>query len=131
MKKNYLLTVRALSLVLICSVLILASCSMESDRIAPKSILMTASHYGDGFDGKKTASGEIFNSNALTTAHKSYPFGTKLRVTNPKNGRTVIVRVNDRGPYVKGRQLDLSSSAANAVGIEKAGVTKVLVSKIY
>jgi rare lipoprotein A len=65
----------------------------------------------------KTANGERFNPSGLTTAHRTLPFGTRLRVTNPKNGRSVTVRVNDRGPFVKGRVLDLSQGAARAIGM--------------
>lgn len=73
----------------------------------------TASWYGPGFHGHLTSSGEVFNMYALTAAHKTYKMGTRLRVTNLRNGRSVIVRINDRGPFVKGRDLDLSK-AANA-----------------
>ena len=82
-----------------------------------------ASWYGPGFHGRKTASGERFNQYALTAAHKTLPFGTRLRVTNMKNGSSVIVTVNDRGPYVKSRVLDLSKGAASAIGM--AGVAPV------
>lgn len=84
-----------------------------------------ASYYGPGFDGKKTASGEIFNQNALTCAHRSLPFGTKLKVTRKSNGKSVVVRVNDRGPYSKKRILDLSVAAAKKLGLEKAGHAEV------
>ena len=82
-----------------------------------------ASWYGPGFHGKKTASGERFNTRALTAAHRSLPFGTKVRVTNERTGRSVVVRINDRGPYAHGRVIDLSKAAAQAVGI--AGVAQV------
>ena len=86
---------------------------------------MVASWYGPGFHGRKTASGERFNQNALTAAHKSLPFGTKLRVTY--KGRSIIVRVNDRGPFVKGRHLDLSKGAARAIGCPGVCTVKVAV----
>ena len=73
----------------------------------------------------RTANGELFNPNALTAAHPSYPFGTILKVTNPLNSRTVYVRINDRGPYIKGRSLDLSARAAQELGIHIAGVAPV------
>jgi rare lipoprotein A len=73
----------------------------------------------------KTASGERMNPKALTAAHRSLPFGTKLRVTNQRNGRSVVVRVNDRGPFIKGRVLDLSKGAAQVLGFVGAGHTKV------
>lgn len=76
-----------------------------------------ASWYGPGFQGKKTASGERFNSGALTAAHRSLPFGTRVRVTNNATGRSVVVRINDRGPFVGGRQIDLAAGAARAIGM--------------
>ena len=80
-----------------------------------------ASWYGPGFHGKRTANGERFNTNALTAAHKTLPFGTQLRVTNERTGRSVVVRINDRGPYARGRVIDLSKAAADAVGILGVG----------
>lgn len=84
-----------------------------------------ASYYGPGFDGKKTASGEIFNQNAMTCAHRSLPFGTKLKVTRKSNGKSVEVRVNDRGPYSKKRVLDLSAAAGKKLGLDKAGHAEI------
>src|ERR1700712_4310346 len=81
-----------------------------------------ASYYGNE-SGSKTASGARFNQNAMTCAHRSLPFGTKLRVTH--GGRSVVVTVNDRGPFIRGRVLDLSTGAARAVGLTGAGVGKV------
>ncbi|GEP00612.1 septal ring lytic transglycosylase RlpA family protein [Methylobacterium haplocladii] len=82
-----------------------------------------ASWYGPGFHGRKTANGERFDQNALTAAHKTLPFGTRIRVTNEATGRSVLVRINDRGPFVKGRAIDLSAGAARAIGC--AGVCRV------
>jgi rare lipoprotein A len=76
-----------------------------------------ATWYGDEYAGKRTASGERFNPNDLTTAHRSLPFGTCLRVSNLKTGRSVSIRVNDRGPFTKGVSLDLSHGAARAIGM--------------
>ena len=76
-----------------------------------------ATWYGQEHAGKRTASGEVFNPNGLTAAHRSLPFGTCLRVSNPKSGRSVSVRVNDRGPFTKGVSLDLSHGAARAIGM--------------
>lgn len=89
--------------------------------------VVRASFYGgdDGFQGKKTASGESFDASALTAAHRSLPFGTRVRVTNPKNQKSVIVRINDRGPRQKGREIDLSKAAATQLGIVDRGVTSV------
>jgi len=81
-----------------------------------------ASFYGNE-SGSKTASGQRFNQNAMTAAHRSLPFGTKLRVTH--GGRSVVVTINDRGPFVRGRVLDLSTGAARAVGLTGAGVGRV------
>lgn len=81
-----------------------------------------ASYYGNE-SGRKTASGQRFDQNALTCAHRSLPFGTKLRVTH--GGRSVVVTVNDRGPFVRGRVLDLSTGAARALGLTSAGVGRV------
>lgn len=80
-----------------------------------------ASYYADKFNGRRTASGETFSNRAMTAAHRTLPFGTKLRVTNPSNGRSVVVRVNDRGPFTAGRSLDLSRAAAEQVGIVQRG----------
>jgi rare lipoprotein A len=79
-------------------------------------------HYGRKFAGRKTASGERFNPNAMTMAHKSLPFGTKVKVTNLANKRSVVVRVNDRGPSTPDRVGDLSTGAARKIGATKAGV---------
>jgi rare lipoprotein A len=76
-------------------------------------------------EGAKTANGETFNTHELTAAHPSLPFGTKLRVTNVSTGQSVTVRVNDRGPYVPGRVVDVSYAAADALGMVKGGVAKV------
>lgn len=84
-----------------------------------------ASYYGDEFHGRKTASGEIFNKWDYTCAHKKLPFDTRVKVTNLKNQKTTIVRVNDRGPFVKGRIIDLSFAAAKKIGMIKDGVVKV------
>ncbi|HMN38036.1 MAG TPA: septal ring lytic transglycosylase RlpA family protein [Hyphomicrobium sp.] len=86
-----------------------------------------ASWYGGKFHGRKTASGERYNQNALTAAHRSLPFGTRVRVTNTTNGNAVIVRINDRGPFVGGRVIDLSRAAANSIGINGLGRVKLAV----
>lgn len=78
----------------------------------------------------KTASGERMNPAAMTAAHRSLPFGTKLKVTNKKNGRSVVVRINDRGPFIKGRVLDLSKAAAGKLGFIGAGHAAVCMTKI-
>ena len=88
-----------------------------------------ASFYAHKFHGRKTASGERLHQDSLTCAHRTYPFGTKLKVYNPANGRSVVVRVTDRGPYVRGRIIDLSWRAAKELGIISQGVATVFVQK--
>lgn len=92
--------------------------------------IMTASWYGPRFHGKTTANGEVYNQAALTAAHKSLPFGTLLQITNLRNGKSTIVRINDRGPYVEGRDLDLSKGTAKSLGILHKGVVRVKVQQI-
>ena len=86
-----------------------------------------ASYYGkgDGFAGKPTASGETFDPNKLTAAHPTLPFGTKVRVRNLDNNKTVVVKINDRGPYVHGRNIDLSYAAAKRIDMVGNGIAKV------
>jgi rare lipoprotein A len=84
-----------------------------------------ASWYGPAQDGKETASGETFGQKGLTAAHRTLPLGSKAVVTNLKTGKSVEVTINDRGPYVKGRKIDLSSAAAQQIGMSKKGVAKV------
>ncbi len=96
----------------------------------PPGEIMVASYYGGGFHGRRTASGEVYNQYGLTCAHKTLPFQTLLRVTNPLSGKHVTVRVNDRGPFHRGRDLDLSYGAAKEIGLVAAGVMKVEVEKI-
>ncbi|WP_455381451.1 septal ring lytic transglycosylase RlpA family protein [Salinispira pacifica] len=84
-----------------------------------------ASWYGPDFQGKLTASGEIFDTNKFTAAHKSLPFGSIVKVTNLENNRSVVVRINDRGPYVAGRIIDLTHAAAGAIGMLGNGTAKV------
>lgn len=85
-----------------------------------------ASWYGGKFHGRKTASGERFNKNALTAAHRKLPFGTKVRVTHLGNHKSVVVRINDRGPFGnKGRIIDISEAAAKRLGMKQSGVARV------
>ena len=87
-----------------------------------------ASYYADYFKGRQTANGERFRQGKRTAAHKTLPFGTKVRVTNLKNGRSVKVRINDRGPFVSGRVIDLSKKAARKLGMLDDGVAEVKLS---
>lgn len=84
-----------------------------------------ASFYGKSHHGKKMANGKIFDMNKMTCAHKTLPFGTKLKVTNIDNGKSVIVEVTDRGPYIKGRIIDLSEEAFKQIAPKKQGIAKV------
>ena len=84
-----------------------------------------ASWYGPGFDGKPTANGEIFNKNELTAAHRTLQLPSIVRVTNMDNGRSLIVRVNDRGPFSKDRVMDLSEKAASLLGFKRAGTARI------
>lgn len=93
-------------------------CAAEGNQVR-------ATWYGDELRGRPTASGEIFNPDGLTAAHKSLPFGTCLRVGNPKTGKSVTVRVNDRGPFTKGLSLDLSKGAARAIGMHSTQAVTV------
>ena len=88
-------------------------------------IVGLASWYGGKFQGRLTANGEVFDTNQLTAAHRTLPFGTLVRVTNPRNAQSVVVRINDRGPFVEGRVIDLSRAAAERIGIAAAGVAAV------
>ena len=89
-----------------------------------------ASWYGPGFNGKRAASGQIFNENAMTAAHRSLPFGTKLRVIDQRTGRSVQVTINDRGPFHGGRIIDLSKAAATQLGFRNRGTTSVCIDQI-
>lgn len=99
---------------------------------APKSPLQLASAttgqaswYGPGFYGNRTASGEVFRPGTLTAAHRTLPFGTRVRVTNLNNGRSTVVRINDRGPFHGGRIIDLAHGAASELGVISSGVASV------
>lgn len=106
-------------IVLLCCLCSLASCSRKITQTGK------ASYYADKFHGRKTASGEIFRQGRLTAAHRTLPFGTKVKVTNIANGRTVKVRINDRGPFAEGRIIDVSKKAARRLGMITTGVAPV------
>jgi len=105
--------------------------ALRTDDVRTDQVVATqtgmASWYGARFHGRRTASGEPFDMHALTAAHRTLPFGTLCRVTNRRNGRSVIVRVNDRGPYGKGRVIDVSRAAAEALDLVRAGHAPVTV----
>jgi rare lipoprotein A len=92
--------------------------------------IVTSSWYGPGYDGRRTSSGERFDPNGLTAASKTLPLGSSVRVTNLKNGRSAQVRINDRGPALRGRSLDLSPAAARKIGLTKTGVARVEITPV-
>jgi rare lipoprotein A (peptidoglycan hydrolase) len=130
---------------LICGALSLGGCSAYSAantpvrpaplqsavQAAPASSHVTlASWYGPGFVGQHTASGEVYHRDDLTAASRNLPLGTRVQVTNLNTGRAVVVRINDRGPYVHGRGIDLSQRAAERIGLNHSGVARVSVTRI-
>jgi rare lipoprotein A len=89
-----------------------------------------ASYYAEEFQGRKTANGEVFDMNALTAAHRTLPFNARVKVTNRENGKSVVVRINDRGPFKDNRVIDLSLSAAKAIGMIGTGTAPVILEVI-
>ncbi len=118
-------TARAVAELIIIFLLSCIATSMSAQTYTGK-----ASYYGPGFHGRRCANGEIFDMYKLTCAHKTLPFGTRLKVTNQKNGKSTIVTVTDRGPYAKGRIIDLSKAAAMELDMVAAGVASVTVEVI-
>ena len=106
------------------------SSPVSSTAAESRSHVVTASWYGPGFNGNRTASGEVFHQSDLTAASRTLPLGTHVRVTNLVNGRSVVVRINDRGPFVSGRSIDLSRSAAERIGMAREGVGTVKLSEL-
>ena len=104
--------------------LLLGACAPGFSR-APNAAEGVASWYGPGFDGKLTASGEVFDTGKLTAAHQTLPFDTLVRVTNLENGLVVVVRINDRGPFVGGRIIDLSRAAAERIDMIESGTARI------
>jgi rare lipoprotein A len=104
-----------------------ATAGIESPSDYPEPKEGRASWYGPGFAGRKTASGERFNPEELTGAHRTLPLGTRVRVTNLHNGRSVLIRINDRGPFIRHRDLDLSAGAARELEMTGRGVASVLI----
>lgn len=90
-----------------------------------KAWMGNASWYGPGFDGRKTANGEIYDSEALTAAHPTLPFGSLVRIVDPRSGRYQLVRINDRGPFQEGREVDVSYRVARKLGMTHRGVARV------
>lgn len=89
-----------------------------------------ASYYADKFQGRKTANGEIYKASQKTAAHRTLPFGSKVKVTNVRNGKSVVVRINDRGPFIRGRIIDLSRSAFARIGNTSEGLLNVRIEVI-
>ncbi|HUG62447.1 MAG TPA: septal ring lytic transglycosylase RlpA family protein [Methylomirabilota bacterium] len=118
----------ALAAALVAAVLVTGpgvSAATKTKDTVVRTLSGTASWYGGWFHGRQTANGERYDMNKLTAAHKTLPFGTKVRVTNSRNGRSVVVRINDRGPFVGKRVIDLSRGAAKAVGMIESGLAPV------
>lgn len=107
---------------------VLATPAMTTPALAKQ--CGSASWYGPGFHGRTTANGERFDQNAMTAAHKRLPFGAKVRVTNQINGKSLTLRINDRGPFAKGRILDASKAAAGKLGFQRRGHAPVCVEVI-
>ncbi len=103
--------------------LVFASCTVQKTSSSYKNV--SVSWYGDKFNGKKTASGEVYNMHKLTAAHKTLPFGTRVEILNPENKKKVIVRITDRGPFVAGREFDLSKKAFRKISSLDKGVIPV------
>jgi rare lipoprotein A len=99
-----------------------AVASLAFSITAEANVVGMASYYKSG---KVTANGERYNPHGLTAAHRKLKFGTKVRVTNVRNGKSVVVRINDRGPFIRGRVIDLSLGAAKVIGLHKSGVAKI------
>ncbi|MCP4570910.1 MAG: septal ring lytic transglycosylase RlpA family protein [bacterium] len=119
---------RPTSLALVAVLGLLAGCGGGPSRGGGGEVQVgLASFYADRFHGRTTASGEVFDMHAMTAAHKTLPFGTRVRVTRLDTGRDVIVRINDRGPFVAGRIIDLSRKAAQELDMLQSGVVRVRV----
>ena len=115
-----------MKLFIICLMLLVSSPTMSKEVVHQVGM---ASWYGHKFHGRKTASGEKFNKHAYTAAHRNLKFGTSVRVTNLLNNKSVIVTINDRGPFVRGRVIDLSRAAASAVDLKGTGKVSLTVVK--
>lgn len=115
-----------LCILVLCSLFAPAPIRAEDLELLPdRSSVGLASFYARSLHGRRTASGERLDRQALTAAHRSYPFGTRVRVVNLANGKSVVVRINDRGPFVGSRIIDLSEAAAKTIGMWRKGVVSV------
>lgn len=116
---------KLLTFVLLIGLIGFADAGIYSGGDEGSAVQSKASWYGGKFHGGPTASGETYDMYSMTAAHKTLPFGTKVKVTNMKNGKSVIVRINNRGPYIKGRQLDLSKAAFSKIASLNSGVINI------
>ncbi|BAP43492.1 septal ring lytic transglycosylase RlpA family protein [Pseudomonas sp. 21LCFQ02] len=118
-------------LLIACSLLsLLAGCASHTIDPHGYDQIGTASYYGNAHHGKRTASGEPFDQHALTAAHRQLPFGTRVKVTNLNNERSVVLRINDRGPHTRGRLIDVSREAAEQLGMLRSGTAKVRIQSL-
>ena len=115
---------------LVIAATVFANARHFSQAMAADATSGTVSYYAESYNHRRTASGERFNNNALTAAHRTYPFGTKLRLTNTKNHKSVVVRVNDRGPFVKGREISVTRRAARKLGFLHQGLAQVEIERL-
>jgi rare lipoprotein A len=118
------------ALALLCISVAVPATTMENSAKSHVPHVVTVSWYGPGFQGKPMANGERYNMYAMTAAHQKLPLGTVVHLRNPANGKTVVVTIADRGPYVSGRSFDLSKGAAQKLGIVQQGIASVEVLKI-
>ena len=114
-----------ISAMLMLTILWTGCSSKPAFRSGPRGVVGYATYYGPGFHGKPTASGEIFDQYALTAAHRTLPFGTRVRVTNLANGKSLVVRINDRGPFVPNVIIDLSYEAARQIDLLSKGKVRM------
>jgi rare lipoprotein A len=126
---------RLSALLLLGMVLLAAACAGKRDAKSAKSVsnyteVGIASWYGKPFHGRRTANGEVYDMHKLTAAHRTLPFGVKVRVTNLENNRRIVVRINDRGPFKRGRIIDLSKAAAKQLNMIDDGVVKVRIAVV-
>jgi rare lipoprotein A len=120
-QKDWMMQVKAYTLAIVC-------CALFGGLAQAESGLASVYGNGDGYAGRKTASGARMNPHALTAAHRTLPFGSRVQITNRKNGRSAIVRISDRGPFVRGRIIDVTPAAARALGF--SGLAPVTVSRV-
>jgi rare lipoprotein A len=124
------LTMRLLVTVILCSTLVANAPGQTTAKTSSIDSTATCSCYSSQYNGRRTASGQVFNNKKLTAASRTYPMGTRLRLTNVKNGRTAVVVVNDRGPFVPGREISVTRCAARELGFVRSGLAQVNIAVI-